>query len=109
MTQSDESWLPARPGRGREVRPNRRQEQPALTREQIVTEAVRLLHADGLEALSMRKLGTRLGAGATSLYWHVGSKEQLLELAADAVYAEVEVATVAHPARRRDAAASTAH
>jgi AcrR family transcriptional regulator len=90
------------------VRPNRRQEQPALTREQIVTEAVRLLDGDGLEALSMRKLGTRLGAGATSLYWHVGSKEQLLELAADAVYAEFEVAAVDDPARWRDAATSTA-
>jgi AcrR family transcriptional regulator len=91
------------------TRPNRRREQPALSREQIVAEAVRLLDADGLDALSMRKLGTRLGAGATSLYWHVGSKEQLLELVADEVYAEFEVPTITEPARWREAATAAAH
>ncbi|WP_309228153.1 TetR family transcriptional regulator [Streptomyces lunaelactis] len=33
-----------------------------------MSEAVRLLNAEGIHALSMRRLGTRLGAGATSLY-----------------------------------------
>lgn len=107
MTERDGTWLPGTPGR--QVRPNRRQGQPALSRGQIVAEAVRLLDGDGLEALSMRRLGTRLGAGATSLYWHVGSKEQLLELVTDEVYAEFEVSTVDDPARWRDAAAATAH
>ncbi|WP_248960425.1 TetR/AcrR family transcriptional regulator [Sphaerisporangium perillae] len=66
-------------------------EQPALSRDQIVRAAIELLDSEGLDALSMRKLGTRLGAGATSIYWHVSNKEQLLELALDEVYGEVQV------------------
>lgn len=54
-----------------------------LTRDQIVQAAIALLDEEGLEALSMRKLGARLGAGATSLYWHVANKDELLELALD--------------------------
>jgi AcrR family transcriptional regulator len=71
------------------TRPRRRREQ--LSREQIVTEAVQLLDTDGLESLSMRKLGTRLDAGATSLYRHVTNKDELIELVVDEVYGELEV------------------
>ncbi|MGI5491812.1 TetR/AcrR family transcriptional regulator [Microtetraspora malaysiensis] len=60
-----------------------------LSRDQIVRAAIELLDAEGLDALSMRKLGARLGAGATSLYWHVANKDELLELAMDEVYREV--------------------
>jgi AcrR family transcriptional regulator len=62
-----------------------------LTREQIVRAAVELLDAEGLDALSMRKLGARLGAGATSLYWHVANKDELLELALDEIWGLVEM------------------
>ncbi|MEV4458808.1 TetR/AcrR family transcriptional regulator C-terminal domain-containing protein [Microbispora sp. NPDC049633] len=62
-----------------------------LSRDQIVRAAVELLDAEGLDALSMRKLGARLGAGATSLYWHVANKDELLELAMDEVYGMVSV------------------
>ncbi|MBF6296530.1 TetR/AcrR family transcriptional regulator C-terminal domain-containing protein [Nocardia amamiensis] len=54
-----------------------------LSRDQIITAAVEILDAEGLESLSMRKLGAKLGAGATSLYWHVANKEELLELVLD--------------------------
>lgn len=74
------------------ARPRTRREQPALSREQIVSEAVRLLDAEGIDALSMRKLGTRLGAGATSLYRHVANKDELIELVVDEVYGELDVA-----------------
>ncbi|MEV0317382.1 TetR/AcrR family transcriptional regulator [Streptomyces sp. NPDC050658] len=70
------------------TRPRRQREQ--LSREQIVAEAVRLLDADGLESLSMRKLGTRLDAGATSLYRHVANKDELIELVVDEIYGELE-------------------
>jgi AcrR family transcriptional regulator len=73
------------------TRPQRqRREQPALSREQIVSAALRLLDADGIDALSMRKLGTRLNAGATSMYTHVANKDELIELVVDEVYGEVE-------------------
>ena len=60
-----------------------------LTREQIVRAAVDLLDSEGLEGLNMRALGTRLGSAATAVYWHVGSKENLIALAADQVWHEI--------------------
>ncbi|WP_328462232.1 TetR/AcrR family transcriptional regulator C-terminal domain-containing protein [Actinoplanes sp. NBC_00393] len=71
--------------------PRTRGDQPALTREQIVRTAVEMLDAEGTAGLSMRRLGTRLGSGATSLYWHVAHKDELMELAVDQVLAEVYV------------------
>lgn len=60
-----------------------------LTREQIVTVAIRLIDEEGLDAFSMRRLGKELGAGATSLYWHVRNKEQLVDLVLDELIGEV--------------------
>ncbi|MER6568649.1 TetR/AcrR family transcriptional regulator C-terminal domain-containing protein [Streptomyces sp. NPDC001093] len=62
-----------------------------LTQEQIVRTAVRLLDDEGLEGLNMRGLGKRLGAAATAVYWHVKNKDDLLLLAADRVWHEVEL------------------
>ncbi|MEV8021759.1 TetR/AcrR family transcriptional regulator [Streptomyces sp. NPDC086554] len=87
------------------TRPRRGREQ--LSREQIVAEAVRLLDADGLESLSMRKLGTRLDAGATSLYRHVANKDELIELVVDEVYGELDF-PAADTADWRTAAARSA-
>lgn len=55
-----------------------------LRRDQIVAAALELLDSEG--TLSMRKLGAKLGAGATSLYWHVRNKDELLELALDDIW-----------------------
>ncbi|MBN6034458.1 TetR/AcrR family transcriptional regulator [Amycolatopsis sp. 195334CR] len=63
--------------------------QPGLTREQIVEAAVAVLDADGMQALSMRKLAARLDVAPMSLYWHVPTKDALLELALDAVSGEI--------------------
>src|SRR5205814_9239906 len=60
-----------------------------LTREQIVSAAIDLLDAEGLEGLNMRALGQRLGSAATAVYWHVGSKDNLIALAADQVWSEI--------------------
>jgi AcrR family transcriptional regulator len=68
-----------------------RRERPVLSREHIVSEAVRLLDSEGIDALSMRRLGARLGAGATSLYTYVDSKDDLIELAVDEIYGEIEL------------------
>ncbi|MFI0480421.1 TetR/AcrR family transcriptional regulator [Actinomadura sp. 9N215] len=74
------------------TRPERpRREQPTLSRDQIVDAALELLDAEGLAGLSMRRLGTRLNSGATSVYWHVANKDELLELVLDRVMAEVTV------------------
>ena len=60
-----------------------------LTREQIVRAAIELLDAEGLEGLNMRALGNRLGSAATAVYWHVGSKDNLIALAGDQVWNEI--------------------
>ncbi|MBF6469928.1 TetR/AcrR family transcriptional regulator C-terminal domain-containing protein [Nocardia beijingensis] len=85
------------------TRPRRGREQPALTREQIVAEAVALLDAEGMEALSMRQLGARLNAGATSLYRHVANRDELIELVVDEVYGEISVPEIDDPANWRSA------
>ncbi|PDS77622.1 TetR/AcrR family transcriptional regulator C-terminal domain-containing protein [Rhizobium sp. L43] len=61
-----------------------RSESP-LSLERIVATAVELLDAEGLDGLKMRRLADRLGAGAMSLYWHVGNKEEVFDLALDSV------------------------
>ena len=62
-----------------------------LTREQIVQAAIELLDAEGLEGLNMRALGQRLGSAGTAVYWHVGSKENLIALASDQVWNEISL------------------
>jgi AcrR family transcriptional regulator len=61
----------------------------SLTREQVVAEALTVFAADGAAALSMRALAARLGVVPGALYRHVRSREQLCDLAVDAVLAEV--------------------
>lgn len=73
------------------VREPRKSAAPGRSREEIVAAAVELLDQEGLSGLSMRKLGAKLGAGATSLYWYVAHKDELLELAYDEVWAEMTV------------------
>ena len=56
---------------------------PALTREAIVAAAVRIADAEGLAAVSMRRVAQEIGARVMSLYSHVAKKEDLLDLMAD--------------------------
>jgi TetR/AcrR family tetracycline transcriptional repressor len=60
-----------------------------LTLERILEAAGRIADTEGLEALSMRRLGAELGSGATSVYWHVRNKDELLDLLVDRVIGEV--------------------
>lgn len=78
-----------------------------LTPEQIVTAAVEVLDADGLESFNMRELGKRLDSAATAVYWHVGSKANLIALASDRVWNEIELPDLAD-VDWRTAATSTA-
>jgi AcrR family transcriptional regulator len=68
----------------------RRRRDP-ISRDAIVAAAIRLLDAEGLDALSMRRIADELGTGAASLYWHVGSKDGLLDLVFDQMIGELEV------------------
>jgi AcrR family transcriptional regulator len=61
-----------------------------LTRERVVAEAVTVIGADGVDALSMRALASRLGVVPGALYRHVRNKEELHDLVLDGVLAEVD-------------------
>ena len=58
-----------------------------LSLDRIVATAVELLDAEGVDGLTMRHLADRLGAGAMSIYWHIGNKDAVFDLALDAVLA----------------------
>lgn len=69
----------------------RRGKTPTLTENQIVEAALTIIRAEGLEALSMRRLSRELGRSAMAPYWYVNDKQELLELVARKLLAEVEI------------------
>jgi len=83
-----------------------------LKRADIVTGALALLDTDGLDGLTMRKLGGLLGVRAGGIYWHFTNKEALLGAMADRIVGEVtatplpaapwdaQLAEIAHRMRR---------
>jgi AcrR family transcriptional regulator len=88
--------------RGREERLDRRRPRAdGLTIERIVTEAVALVDAEGLDALTVRGLAARFGTGSATLYRHVASRDELLVLIVDHVLGEVEEPPADAPARTR--------
>lgn len=74
----------------RRERPERKA-RPPLTQDAIVEAALSVLERDGVDGLSMRAVADELGAGAATLYWHVGSKDELIELVIDRVFAQIEL------------------
>ncbi|CAM5505883.1 TetR/AcrR family transcriptional regulator [Streptomyces aurantiogriseus] len=79
-------WLDGRARRGRGGG------QPSgLDRERITEVTVRLLDAEGLDKFSMRRLAAELNVTAMSVYWYVDTKDDLLELALDAAFGELEL------------------
>ncbi len=51
----------------------------ALTRDEVLEAAARLVRQHGPAALTMRRLAAELGTAVTSIYWHVGNRESLLD------------------------------
>jgi TetR/AcrR family transcriptional regulator, tetracycline repressor protein len=70
-----------------------RSEREPLTRERVLEEALQLVDEEGLQALTMRALGKRLGVEAASLYNHVPGKRALYEGLSELLWAELEGAT----------------
>jgi AcrR family transcriptional regulator len=95
-----EPQIPPPPWQRLPDRHPRRRREP-ISREAIVSAAVKLLDREGLAALSMRRLAEELGTGAASLYWHVGSKDGLLDLVLDQLIGEEQVPD-ADPSRWRE-------
>ena len=57
----------------------------AVTRELMIETALRLLDEVGLDGLTVRRLATELGVKSPSLYWHIRTKQELLDGMADAI------------------------
>jgi AcrR family transcriptional regulator len=62
---------------------------PGLSVQRIVQAAIQVADAEGLQALSMRRVATELGVGTMSLYTYVPGKAELLDVMLDTVLAEV--------------------
>lgn len=76
-------WLEGKERRGTRGQPS------GLDRDRITSVTVRLLDAEGLAKFSMRRLAAELNVTAMSVYWYVDTKDDLLELALDAVFGEL--------------------
>ena len=93
MVERDEPGaepLPPPPFQRAPRRDTRRRRDP-LTQEAIVDAALAVLDAEGLDGLSMRRIAEELNTGPASLYWHVGSKDGLLDLVLDRIIGEQEI------------------
>src|SRR5689334_13680867 len=66
-------------------------DKPRLSKRTVTENALKLADADGLDALTVRKLAQHLGVTPMALYWHFRSKEDLLEGVAEQVWGEIDV------------------
>ena len=60
-----------------------------LTRDEVLDVAAGLVKQHGPQALTMRKLAAELGTAVTSIYWHVGNRESLLEALVERTVADL--------------------
>jgi AcrR family transcriptional regulator len=72
-------------------RKERRTPRAPITREAITVAGLRIVDAEGLDALSMRRLAEELGCQASALYGHVSGKAEVLALMLDHVSGEVVI------------------
>ncbi|MFL5717321.1 MAG: TetR/AcrR family transcriptional regulator [Chloroflexota bacterium] len=77
-----------------EIKGDSDQRRAPLTRGRVLEAAVDLADREGIDAVSMRRLGQELGIEAMSLYTHIRGKEDLLDGMVDVVVAEIPVDTV---------------
>jgi len=68
-----------------------RPRQPILNRQRIIEVATGIIDAEGLDALSTRRLATELDVRAPSLYNHFSTKEEILDAIGDAIIARVDI------------------
>lgn len=62
-----------------------------LTRDKIVSTALAIVDAEGMKALSMRRLGAELHVDPMAVYYHVPNKDALLDAIVEAVMAEIDL------------------
>jgi AcrR family transcriptional regulator len=72
----------------------RKKNTEVLTRDRIVEAAMRVIDAEGLDALSMRRLGTELDVNPMAAYHYVPNKAALYDLVLDAVMSGVDLSAI---------------
>ncbi len=71
--------------------PDRKTVRVQLDREQIIDAALRISDAEGIDAVSMRRIAAEFDTGPSSLYAHVSNKDELLRLMFDRICGEIEL------------------
>lgn len=87
--------LPSRASQAKRREPRER----ALSRDAIAAAALEIIDAEGLDAVTMRRVAVALGTGAASLYQHVAGKEELIELVVERVIGELPIPDEPDPER----------
>ncbi len=64
---------------------------PSLTHDRIAEAAIEIADAQGLDAVSMRRLAERLGVATMALYRYVAGKSDVFELMLDTIYRRIEL------------------
>ncbi len=90
MSPTELPPVPRLPSRGTEAK-RREPRERALTRDAIAAAALEIIDAEGLDAVTMRRVAQTLGTGAASLYAHVAGKEELIELVVERVIGSVAI------------------
>ena len=72
----------------------RKKDVEPLARERIVDAAMKIIDGEGLDALSMRRLGAELGVNPMAAYYHVPNKAALYDLVLEAVMAGVDTSGI---------------
>lgn len=94
MSSDMEAWRSAGPDRGGTTiarTTGGTEPRDTLNRERVVRAAMDLADDCGIESVTMRELGRRLGVEAASLYNHVSGKDDLLDGMADLVVAQIDL------------------
>jgi AcrR family transcriptional regulator len=82
-------------------RVRRRPRADGLSIERIIEVALDVVDRDGLEALTVRRIGAELETGSASLYRHISSREELLVLLVDHVIGDVRLPSARLPGRAK--------
>ncbi len=101
MSSTELPPVPRLPSRTTPVK-RRAPRERTLSRETIAAAALQIVDDEGLDAMTMRRVAEALGTGAASLYAHVASKEELVELVVERVIAEMEIPGEPDPAHWQD-------
>jgi AcrR family transcriptional regulator len=91
--------VPPGPRRQGKARQTPRRTPRTLSREAIVDAAIKVLDAEGLAAVTMRRVADDLGTGPASLYAHVADKDEMVAAVLDRVISEVSIPDPIDPER----------